>query len=278
MNNEAPAGRSAIRSIARNALRPGFGGEMLRKLWLRWKERNSDREAIVAWCRHEQIDAAPWARSIDRALWDEAEAFAVEQQARAFRKSDELGMRVGGAGFYALLYFLTRLTTPKTIVETGVAFGFSSRAFLVALARNPGAPGRLYSSDFPYFRLPNPERLIGCLVEPELRLRWRLLIGSDRKNLRCIAREAGRIDLLHYDSDKSRAGRELALRILGPCLSREALVMFDDIQDNDHFRDLVQRRGEPYLVFEFAEKWIGLSGGPESLHRSRSTAVRQEAE
>lgn len=269
MTEKPPRADTSLWSVARNAVRPGYGGEMLRKLWLRWAERGeTDRDAIIAWCREEQIDAPAWARAIDAELWDEAEAFAEDQQARAFRKSEELGIRVGGAGFYALLYFLTRLVAPKVVVETGVAFGFSSRAFLAALARNRGGGGKLYSSDFPYFRMANPERLIGCLVEPELRLRWRLLIGSDRRNLRRIAEEAGPIDLLHYDSDKTRAGRAFALRTLGPRLADGASILFDDIQDNGHFRDLVRQRGNPYRIFEFGGKWIGLTGGPEILHRA----------
>lgn len=257
-------------NVARNALRAGYGGEMLRKLWVRWSERSSNaRDQSIEWCRQHQVDPVGWASSIDPQLWSEAEAFSREQQALALRKSEELGARVGGAGFYELLYFLARLTRPHTIVETGVAFGFSSRAFLQALADDPSGSGKLYSSDFPYFRLADPERIIGCLVEPELRKRWVLLIGSDRKNLKRIARDVTTIDLLHYDSDKSYSGREFALRTLKARLAEKALILFDDIQDNSHFRDFVERERRAHLVFEFEGKWIGLTGGPGSLFRKR---------
>jgi predicted O-methyltransferase YrrM len=251
-----------ILNIARNALRRGYGREMLRKLWVRWRDRGRGRTAeTIGWCRQRQIDPVQWASSIDSSLWEEAEAFASEQRLLAARKSEEVGTQLGGAGFYELLYFLTRLSRPKTIVETGVAFGFSSRAFLLALARNGRETGRLYSSDFPYFRMADPERIIGCLVERELRQNWLLLIGSDRQNLKVIARDAPPIDLLHYDSDKSYSGREFALRILGPRLADDAVILFDDIQDNSHFRDFVEESGHAYLVFEFEGKWIGLTGG-----------------
>jgi predicted O-methyltransferase YrrM len=258
-------------NIVRNALRPGYGGEMLRKLSLRWRERGAAaRREMIEWCRQRQADSAAWARSMDDRLWDEASAFAREQRERAVQKSDELGIPVGGAGFYELLYFLVRFLRPETIVETGVAFGFSSRAFLRALAENDKDRGKLYSSDFPYFRLGEPERIIGCLVEPELRTRWVLLIGSDRKNLMRIAADVATIDLLHYDSDKSYSGRRFALRMLGPRLAEDALVLFDDIQDNAHFRDWVEEERRAHLVFEFGGKWIGLTGGPDHLYRQTS--------
>jgi len=240
---------------------------MLRKLWLRWSERHlsREREASAIWCREQQVEAAVWAMSIDADLWKEAEGFAIEQQQLGTKKLEALGVRMGGGGFYALLYFLTRLLRPETIVETGVAAGFSSRAFLVALGKN--GQGKLFSSDFPYIRLPDPERFVGCLVEPELRDRWTLLIGSDRDNLPRIAASQARVDLLHYDSDKSSAGRDFALRTLGPQLDRSSLVLFDDIQDSLHFRKWTKEQGDDFLVFEFKGKWIGMRGGPASLYQ-----------
>jgi predicted O-methyltransferase YrrM len=276
---------SQFLNIARNAFRRGYGGEMLRKLWIRWRDRGrTRREKSVDWCRQHQVDAVRWANSIDAGLWSEAEAFFREQQEVAARKSKELGLRVGGAGFYELLYFLVRLVRPETIVETGVAFGFSSRALLKALAENRAGFARLYSSDFPYFRLSDPERIIGCLVEPALHEHWSLLIGGDRENLKRIVRDVRRIDFVHYDSDKSYSGREFALRTLGPKLAKAALILFDDIQDNSHFRDFVEREGRTHLVFESGGKWIGLTGGPDLLYSSsggrlagRKTAAQSAA-
>ncbi|HJR82843.1 MAG TPA: class I SAM-dependent methyltransferase [Sphingomicrobium sp.] len=249
---------------------------MLRKLWVRLVESGpATRDESVDWCRDHRVDAAQWARSIDARLWAEAEAFSREQQEVAGRKSKELGLRVGGAGFSELLYFLVRLTRPEAIVETGVAFGFSSRAFLRALAEN-GGPARLYSSDFPYFRLTDPERIIGCLVEPDLHGHWSLLIGSDRQNLKRIVHDVPRIDLFHYDSDKSYSGRQFALRTLGPKLGKDALILFDDIGDNSHFRNFVRRHGRSHLVFESGGKWIGLTGGPELLYSNAGICVKSE--
>lgn len=257
---------SLILNLTRNALRPGFGREMTRKVWVRWRERSGKaaRADSISWCRAEQIDALEWAKSIDSSLWMEAEAFGEEQQLLATRKANQIGKPLSGAGFYPLLYFLTRFLRPQVIVETGVAFGFSSRAFLEALRLN-GA-GHLYSSDFPYFRQQDPERLIGVLVEPDLRDRWTLLVGSDRRNLRRIASSVSSIDLFHYDSDKSYSGRSFAMDTLAARLASNALILFDDIQDNLHFRDWMDATGAPFLVFAFKGKWIGMTGGPAKFY------------
>ena len=154
---------------------------------------------------------------MDPAIWKEAKAFARRQREYAAKKLSGLGLDLGGGGAYDLLYFVTRLLRPTTVVETGVAAGFSSRAFLTALREN--GQGQLHSSDFPYFRIERPERFVGYLVEPDLRDDWDLHILGDHKNLPLIAGKAETIDLLHYHSDKSYAGRSYALQLLSDHLT-----------------------------------------------------------
>ena len=79
------------------------------------------------------------------------------------------------------------IAEPKTILETGVAAGFSSQSFLSALAKN--GSGKLYSSDYPYFRIPNPEKYIGIVVDKELQNNWELYIEGDKANLDKIIRK-----------------------------------------------------------------------------------------
>jgi predicted O-methyltransferase YrrM len=255
---------TAISNIIANGLRPGYAREMLHKVGLRWRERNSRGEcaAVRQWCAAQASDARRWAKRIDPALWDEASHFAAEQAAIAKAKLAPIGADLGGGGAYDLLYFLTRLLRPQVVVETGVAAGFSSRAFLHALAKNGG--GTLLSSDFPYFRLAEPEKYVGILVEPEFRAHWTPLLKGDRTNLPEIAAGTDRVDLFHYDSDKSYEGRAFALRQMGPKFADQTVVIFDDIQDNWHFRDTTE--GKDRLVFSFEGKWIGVTGGPKSFY------------
>ncbi len=247
-----------VRNLATNASKPGMLIEMIRKVATRFNERTDDglAEEASSFARAHAIDPDPWARAIDAPLWEEALAFAEAQAAYGAARLAALPVSLGGGGFDALLYFLTRLVRAHAIVETGVAAGFSSRAFLSALDRN--GEGRLFSSDFPYFRIENPEAYIGILVEPALRERWALHIEGDRANLPRIAAQAGKIDIFHYDSDKSRAGRNFALDTLRANITDRTIVIFDDIQNNFHFRDLVKQDACEWMIFASGGKYVGL--------------------
>ena len=67
---------------------------------------------------------------------------------------------LGGGGALDLLYFLTRYSKPKIVLETGVVAGHSSKTILTAIGKN--GEGHLYSSDFPYFRLKSQKNLSVC--------------------------------------------------------------------------------------------------------------------
>lgn len=64
----------------------------------------------------------------------------------------------------------------------------------------------------------------------------------------------------HYDSDKSVEGRNFAYKLVAPKLTDNAIVIFDDIQDNLHFKNFVAEHSAPYKIFEFEGKFIGLTG------------------
>ena len=252
---------SSLKNVARNALKPQLLPGMVRKVWLRFKEP-SDDGAMKAWrdqLQKDVIDAGDWAQSLNSALWTEALAFDAEQTTYSDGILKNIPVKMGGGGFYALLYFMTRHLKPKIVVETGVAAGFSSRAFITALEQN--GQGELFSSDFPYFRIKDPEQYIGILVEPERRARWKLDIRGDRIALPNIAATVPHIDLLHYDSDKSMNGRDFALDTLSSVMSDQSVILFDDIQDNLHFK-LVDPAGWQKRVFTFGDKYIGLMVRP----------------
>ncbi|WP_324749111.1 class I SAM-dependent methyltransferase [Sphingomonas sp. LY54] len=257
---------STILNLFRNVLKPGYGGVMAHKALLRWRERDAQRtrKEVEQWCRAQARPIDAWARRIDALMWEEASQFAKDQHAMARPRLEALGIDLGGGGAYDLLYFLTRKLRPQTVVETGVAAGYSSRAFLTALSKN--GSGSLYSSDFPYFRLANPERYVGYIVEPELREGWTLLMAGDQANIPQIAAKIEKIDLFHYDSDKSYEGRRFAYETLESAFHDGTLVMYDDIQDNAHFRDFVKGQDWPFMVFEFEGKWVGMVGGPAEFY------------
>lgn len=260
------------RVLARHAARRRYLPEMLRKLALRVLERHgsAERAKILAWLEQHAQDPAALARQLSHEIWEEAEQFHRDFADAAALRLDRLraqGVELGGGGDDRLLYFLVRLTRPETVVETGVAAGWSSAAVLTALDRN--GRGQLWSSDLPYFRLDQPERFVGVLVDDHLRDRWHLLLDGDRRNLPRIVNMVDRIELVHYDSDKSYAGRRWAMRALTPRLSGHALVMVDDVQDDWFLRDYGAASQNGPLVFPCRGKWVGLvtPSNPSGEHR-----------
>jgi predicted O-methyltransferase YrrM len=249
---------SALRNVARNMLRPGYLPEMCRKVLTRLRERNAaqERQEAIAWCKAHESDGEAWANALNPALWAEAMALRDEQEELCKTQVDALGFPLAGGGFYPMLYFLTRLYKPNYILETGVAAGHSSRGFLKAIERN--GVGHLWSSDFPLFRLENPDQFIGVMVETELRKDWTFLIQGDRQNLPTLLSMMPRVDLFHFDSDKSRAGRNFAWTQVKPKLSKKCVVIFDDVQDNFHFLNDIIPMSQDWKLFAFEGKWIGI--------------------
>jgi predicted O-methyltransferase YrrM len=249
-----------IKNLTANALRGGFLPVMMEKLWLRLTERNRRAEEAQSaeWCAEhaEALDA--FASALDPSAWAEAIEFDTALGKHAEEKLAAIDVDLGGGGDCRLLHFLVRHLKPQTMVETGVAAGFSSQCILSAMAKNE--LGHLYSSDFPYFRLERPEQYVGYLVDDDLKSRWTLHIEGDRKNLPKIVAEAGKIDLLHYDSDKSRSGRSMAMKLLKPHLKSNAPIVMDDIQDNLFFRDFARGQSRTWRVFRSKNKFVGLIG------------------
>jgi predicted O-methyltransferase YrrM len=247
---------STLRNVARNAMRPHYLPVMARKVVARL--RPSSRDAAIEWAQSRVESIADFATGLDAQLWAESEAWAAAFRVTARRRLDERAVPIAGAGHFALVHFLVRYLRPEVVLETGVAAGYTSQAILSAFEQN-GA-GTLYSSDFPYFRLDAPERYVGCLVDESLKHRWRLGLNGDRVNLAEFMPAIDRLDLVHYDSDKSVEGREFVMDLVAPRLGPGAVVVMDDIDDNTYFRDWVARTGTPCRVFGGNHGFVGLIG------------------
>ena len=164
-----------------------------------------------------------------------------------------------GQEIFFLLYFFVRKFKPAIVIETGVAAGWSSVAILRAFKKNNF--GKLFSSDFPYFRLKNPEKFIGVLVKNENNKdRWQLDVRGDEIAIPNFLNKIGNlnIDLVHYDSDKSYSGREFVLNKISKNLGKNSIIIFDDIQNNLHFKDYVTKYKSNYTVMQFKKKYLGI--------------------
>src|SRR5690606_10727627 len=65
----------------------------------------------------------------------------------AQQKEIECPVKMGGPGALELIYYACEFAGAKNVVETGVAYGWSSLATLLSLEKRNGT---LYSSDMPY--------------------------------------------------------------------------------------------------------------------------------
>ncbi|MDC0240403.1 class I SAM-dependent methyltransferase [Candidatus Pelagibacter sp.] len=178
---------------------------------------------------------------------------SIEESRKLEAKSS---VKMGGAGYIDLLYDCVRLLKVQNVIETGVAYGWSSLAILKALSQN--GKGKLYSVDMPYPRKKN-ENDVGIVVPQNLRKNWTLIRRPDNPGIIiALSKAGGEIDLCHYDSDKSWWGRHYAYNKLWNCLSSKGLFISDDIQDNLYFSEFVKKKLLNFAVVEFKGKFIGL--------------------
>ncbi|HET9337237.1 MAG TPA: class I SAM-dependent methyltransferase [Sphingomicrobium sp.] len=225
--------------------------------------------------RHERCrpEAAAWAadravtaeEALRRAgLFDPADgpfpSVPQELLAEAQDRARAAKVAMGGPADLDLLYASVILARPQCMVETGVAYGWSSLVILAAMERN--GTGRLVSVDMPYVKRGN-DPWVGIVVPEELRHRWTLIREPDRNGIdRAIAACGGTIDLAHYDSDKSYAGRSYGYPRLWKALRAGGTFISDDIQDNFGFRDFCAARQLPAQVTESGGKFVGLARRP----------------
>lgn len=249
-------------NVLKNTYKMRTFSEVARKLYNRPKAYFDIREEqkILEMCKNLAQEFDVWANELDSNLWEEALNFSDMHDAYANQLLSNINFDLGGGGHIAVLYFLVRYYRPEIIVETGVAAGHSSRAILSAIKTNK--KGTLYSSDFPYMKIQNPEKYIGILVEEELKSNWNLYTKGDRKNLPLISSQCGEVGLFHYDSDKSYSGRVYAIKHLYKNIVEEAPIIFDDIQDNWHFFDFTKQLKVDPIILHFRGKFVGFFHKP----------------
>ena len=251
-----------MKNFFSNIIKRDYFFVIMKKILKRF-EKNTSHEAQIWAKQNTNFTTEEFCTLVDSELFDEIlpEVKLLENEAKA--KLKKLKVTLGGGGNYTLLYFLVRKLVPNIVVETGVAAGWSSLAILRGFNKNKNKNGKLYSSDFPYFRLENPEQYIGILAKNEInRTNWFLDIRGDDVAINDFKKKIGNhfIDIIHYDSDKSYSGRDKFLKNIYPNINSKTVIIFDDIQDNLHFRNLVNKNKENFCIIEFNNKYLGLLG------------------
>lgn len=98
------------------------------------KNAHSSRENL-AWLEEHCMDFEDLAKSLDADLWEETLEVVEKIDVHANTVLNSIEHSLGGGGAYPFLYFITRYLQPLTVVETGVATGFSSYAFWLHLKK-----------------------------------------------------------------------------------------------------------------------------------------------
>lgn len=241
---------------------PPYYGELLSQVFQKTKNyfslRNKKRQRDMAlrWCAETAVDIPLVISKITSLTKIEPfEEKFKDHFIKSKRIADNCPVRMGGPGNLTLLYHLTEHLQATKVIETGVAYGWSSLAILLSLQHRPHA--RLISIDKPYPGQGN-EPYVGCVVPEELRSQWEIIRLADRKAVPRALRTLGSIDLCHYDSDKSYEGRMRSYPLLWKALRPGGVFISDDIGDNLAFHDFCRKIKRTPFIVKDAGKYIGI--------------------
>ena len=185
----------------------------------------------------------------------EKEIFSSDHLKAIKKKLDNSESDFGGQGYTFLLYGVCENLEAKKVLETGVAYGWSSAAILSSLSKRSG---KLISVDMPMVRQ-NDYHLIGVAVNESLKSNWELLREPDRYGLnKAIKKHKYSYDLVHYDSDKSYYGRKWSQPLIWRYLRKGGIFISDDIEDNSAFREFVVSNHLDFSVLKFEGKYVGV--------------------
>lgn len=161
---------------------------------------------------------------------------------------------LGGGSNIDLIFNITELSKSKLVLETGVAYGYSSLFFLKSLKKRNG---KLISINLPYPDT-KKEKYIGKAVTNDLFKYWKLYSGADKDLLPKILRKNNSFDIFHYDSDKSYHGKIWALNLVWPYITKNGFLICDDIQDNFAFIDFTKIIKKDPVIINYNNKFIGI--------------------
>lgn len=242
----------------------------LRKVRSSSEEKMFESDVTLIWDNALSTEAALAQLGIDQLT-----AIDKEVVEDSFSSVKALQRDISGPAHIHLLYTIAKHFQVKKILETGVAFGWSSMSFLYAM--RDIEQGLLVSVDLPY-PVSDSQLIVGAAVPASMRKRWTLLIGTDRSQLPKVYNLHGpTFDLCHYDSDKSISGRKFAYPILWESLRPGGVFVSDDVQDNLFFLQFFRDLGVHTIVVKFEGKLIGIALKPKSKDPSRDgTGLQQD--
>ncbi|MFT3978945.1 MAG: class I SAM-dependent methyltransferase [Ferruginibacter sp.] len=214
-------------------------------------------EEATLWCAENSVSVQVALQKLT-ALNDaqEFKTLYPEYVEHAIRRAKEAPVQMGGEGAVSFIYHLIKQSDATHILETGVAYGWSSLAILAAIKSRGGA--KLISNDMPYINMGNDD-YVGCVVPDELKDKWELQRYPDVKGIPlALNKFQGTIDICHYDSDKSYTGRMWASPLIWKALKEGGLFISDDINDNIAFKEFCEKVKRVPVIIEHHGKYVGV--------------------
>ena len=245
--------KTLVGYIKRPDLYPELGRKIIKNIFNR-KSAFRGKERTIQWA---QSIAVSQDKAIGRLFGIPMKSFEQifpEELQQASQKEKECPIKMGGAGALELIYYACEFASAKNVVETGVAYGWSSLAALLSIQKRSGI---LYSSDMPYLSQ-DGDQYVGCVVPKHLKSHWKLFRHADKESLPKIFVDATSIDVVHYDSDKSYEGRSWAYGELYRHLRKGGVFISDDIGDNAAFQDFCEKKNIIPTIVAFEGKYVGV--------------------
>ena len=235
--------------------RPNFYATMISlvlKKFLPNKDSLADREE--EWCQERTISVEECFKKLDLDPFEEP-PFSKEYIEEVEKKIKGSNSNFGGQGHVNLLYGLCESLKAKKVLETGVAYGWSSQAILNSISKREG---KLVSVDMPMVKQTD-YHLIGVAVEEKNLPYWDLIREPDKYGLyKAIRRFNSNLDLVHYDSDKSYYGRKWSQRIIWNNVKEGGVFVSDDVEDNSAFKEFVEEKKLDFMILKFEGKYVGV--------------------
>ena len=152
------------------------------------------------------------------------------------------------------LYILCRITKPKNVIETGVAYGLSS--FYILSALNKNGFGELISIDS-VFRPWQSEEMIGKIIPKNLRERWKLVLGKSNEKLLETLEKVEDTGIFIHDSLHSYKNMTFEFNCAIKKINNNGIIISDDILDNDAFNDFIKKNNFQNSIIRVEEKGLG---------------------
>ncbi len=154
----------------------------------------------------------------------------------------------------------------RTVAETGVARGVTTRCFLEALP----ADGHLWSIDL----RPRDEAVAAmarAAVPPALHDRWTYLPGASRRRLPPLLARLGTVDVFAHDSHHTAPTMRLEFDHAWPRVRPGGVLLADDVHENAAFAELCARVPAGHALVAQEEGKAGLLG--IAVRPARSTVA-----